>query len=229
MTPLEVLIREEIATHGPMTVARYMDLCLSHPKHGYYRTRDPFGATGDFVTAPEISQMFGELIGAWIAQVWLDQGSPKGHLVELGPGRGTLMADILRVGSKVPGFRESLAVTLVETSPTLRKTQQNVITDAQWSDALDDIPPGPTFLIANEFFDALPFQQFQRIDEMWMERCIDVRDGVLAQVLKPLEGLPPGSLPASDSDGTIRELAPARTEIAPVSYTHLTLPTIYSV
>ena len=121
MTPLEAEIRRIIAIDGPIPVDRYMELCLGHPQHGYYVTRDPFGAAGDFVTAPEVSQMFGEMIGAWAATVWRQMGSPRNvRLIEMGPGRGTLMADALRAAKALPEFHAALSVHLVETSPVLR-------------------------------------------------------------------------------------------------------------
>ncbi len=137
--------------------------CLLHPTHGYYTTREPFGAQGDFTTAPEISQMFGELIGLCLAQCWLDQGAPAPFtLAELGPGRGTLMADLLRATRNVPGFHAAARVILVEASPRLRALQRKTLGDhpAEWTDSLDDLPEAPLFLVANEFFDALPIRQF---------------------------------------------------------------------
>jgi NADH dehydrogenase [ubiquinone] 1 alpha subcomplex assembly factor 7 len=128
MTPLEAEIRSVIAADGPIPVSRYIALCLGHPQHGYYVTRDPLGAAGDFTTAPEISQMFGELIGAWAATVWRQMGAPSHlNLVELGPGRGTLTADALRATHAVPDFRAAVAVHLVETSPALRARQQAML------------------------------------------------------------------------------------------------------
>ena len=124
MTPLAALLADRIGQDGPMTVASYMAECLMHPAHGYYTTRPPFGAKGDFVTAPEISQMFGELIGLSLAQAWLDQGAPaRFTLAELGPGRGTLMADVLRATRAVPGFHAALHLMLHESSPALRAEQ----------------------------------------------------------------------------------------------------------
>ncbi|HET7409109.1 MAG TPA: SAM-dependent methyltransferase, partial [Paracoccaceae bacterium] len=155
MTPVEELLRREIAETGPLTVARYMELCLAHPTLGYYATRDPLGAAGDFVTAPEISQMFGEVIGAWVATMWQAMGRPAFRLVELGPGRGTLMADALRVLAAA-GAREAAEPWLVETSPTLRAEQARRVPEARWAARLDDVPEGPFVLIANEFLDALP-------------------------------------------------------------------------
>lgn len=161
MTDLERQIRAEIAQTGPMPVSRYMELCLTHPEHGYYVKRGPFGVDGDFTTAPEISQMFGELIGLWLLQVWQDQGCPAPiRLVELGPGRGTLMADALRAASMVPAFGEAADLWLIEVSPRLRALQFAKLPEAQWADRLEEVPDGPTLLVANEFFDALPIRQF---------------------------------------------------------------------
>jgi NADH dehydrogenase [ubiquinone] 1 alpha subcomplex assembly factor 7 len=174
-------IARMIALDGPITVERYMALCLSHPQYGYYMTRDPLGLEGDFVTAPEISQMFGELIGLWAAQVWLDRGCPAPlRLIELGPGRGTLMADALRAARVAPGFLEALSVDLVETSPVLVDKQKRVLADVpvkcQWHAALDTVPPGPAIVIANEFFDALPLRQFVRQEGAWHERLVGLGD-----------------------------------------------------
>ncbi|MCB5200386.1 SAM-dependent methyltransferase [Loktanella sp. TSTF-M6] len=169
-----------IATDGPMTLADYMSTCLLDPIDGYYATRDPFGAAGDFITAPEISQMFGELIGLALAQAWMDQGSPKRFsLAEPGPGRGTLMADILRATARVPGFRDAAEVHLIEASPVLRAAQAQLVPDAIWLDHLDALPAQPLFLVANEFFDALPIRQFQRDDRGWRERVVGLSDGAL--------------------------------------------------
>ena len=158
-TPLFAEIRDEIVEAGPMSLARYMALCLGHPVHGYYRTRDPLGARGDFVTAPEISQMFGELIGIWIAVTWASMGGPSDLvLTELGPGRGTLMADALRaLGRAAPDFQP--AVHLVETSPLLRAAQASRLgaVSPTWHDGIETLPEGPMIVVANEFFDALPF------------------------------------------------------------------------
>lgn len=181
MTTLGDLLVARIARTGPITIADYMAECLMHPDHGYYVTRDPFGADGDFITAPEISQMFGELIGLSLAQTWLDQGSPAPcTLAELGPGRGTLMADILRATAQVPGFHDAVTVHFVETSPVLRARQSEQVPNAQWHDHIDTLPDAPLLLIANEFFDALPIRQFLRDGTGWRERMIGASDGHLA-------------------------------------------------
>lgn len=166
-----------IALEGPITVERYMSLCLQH----YYATRDPLGAAGDFTTAPEISQMFGELIGLWILEVWNGMGRPNPcRLVELGPGRGTLMADLLRATRLLPDFRAAASVHLVETSPALRQRQQATLASSglnvAWHDRIGDVPPGPTLLVANEFFDALPVRQFVATERGWCERLVGLAD-----------------------------------------------------
>ncbi len=177
------LLSARIAASGPISVADYMAECLMHPEHGYYSTRDPFGAAGDFTTAPEISQMFGELIGLALAQNWLDQGAPAPFtLAELGPGRGTLMGDILRATKAVPGFHAALRLHLVEASPTLRDKQRATLTsfDVIHCDSVDDLPDAPLFLVANEFFDALPIRQFIRQEGGWRERLVGLEGGKLA-------------------------------------------------
>ena len=197
-SPLETEIRRRIAARGPISVAEYMALCLAHPQHGYYTTRDPFGVRGDFITAPEVSQMFGELIGLWMASVWREMGAPRPvHVVELGPGRGTLMADALRAMKTVPGLREALIVHLVEISPVLRAKQEQALETAGvpvlWHAALDEIAEGPALIVANEFFDALPVHQAVKDADAWHERRVGVdAAGKLQFVLttEPLADLP---------------------------------------
>jgi SAM-dependent MidA family methyltransferase len=177
MTPLEQEIRRIIAFDGPMPIAEYMRTCLGHPKYGYYVTRDPLGPLGDFTTAPEVSQMFGELIGAWAAAVWLDMGSPTHvNLVELGPGRGTLMADALRSAKVLPAFRAAVAVHLVELSDVLAAKQRETLGAADvpvtWHRDLRAIPDGPAIVLANEFFDALPIHHAVRGEQGWHERVV---------------------------------------------------------
>ena len=175
MTELAAILIRRIAAAGPMTLADYMAECLLHPDHGYYATRDPFGAGGDFTTAPEISQMFGELLGLCLAQAWMDQGSPAPFtLAEPGPGRGTLMADVLRATRGVPGFHAAAQVVLIEASPTLRQVQRDTLKGhpVTWADSIADLPDAPLFLIANEFFDALPIRQFTRRGQGWAETVV---------------------------------------------------------
>lgn len=201
MTALADILRRQIAAEGPMTVAEFMTQCLLHPRHGYYITRDPLGLSGDFTTAPEISQMFGELLGLLLAQVWMDQGAPASFtLAELGPGRGTLMADILRATTRVPGFHSGANLHLVEASPVLRAVQAQNLPDATWHDTADTLPNDkPLFIVANEFFDALPIRQFLRHPKGWAERVIGLDGDTLAFGLTP-----PAPLAALDAllDGT---------------------------
>lgn len=173
---LQEHLKQRIQSGGPISVADYMQDCLLHPSLGYYTTRDPLGRGGDFTTAPEISQMFGELIGLALAQSWLDRGAPAPFtLCELGPGRGTLMADALRATATVPGFQDAARLHLVEASPTLRTHQVQTLSgyDPHWHDTAQTLPDdAPLFLIANEFFDALPIRQFVRAETHWRERRI---------------------------------------------------------
>ncbi|MEM8655194.1 MAG: SAM-dependent methyltransferase [Pseudomonadota bacterium] len=185
---LRDLLIARIAGQGPITVADYMAEALLHPTYGYYSTRDPLGAQGDFTTAPEISQMFGELVGLSLAQSWLDQGAPTPFtLAELGPGRGTLMADILRATARVPGFHDAARITLVEASRTLRNAQGANLSayETTYVDTADALPDTPLWLVANEFFDALPIRQFQRDGDGWRERCVGLSDGALTFGLSP--------------------------------------------
>lgn len=210
--PLAEKLRRLIELNGPMSVADYMAHCLTDPRHGYYATRDPLGAGGDFVTAPEVSQMFGELLGAWLVHVWRLGGAPAAvRLVELGPGRGTLMADMLRVANRAPEFMRGASVHLVETSPALRAKQAATLAKsgmiAEWHDRFSDVSDGPLLLVANEFFDALPARQFVRASGEWRERVVGIApDGRLSL------GVGPGRLsdgPAAP-DGAIFETSPAR-------------------
>ena len=186
MTPLERALRDRILAEGPITVEAYMDACNSY----YYATRDPLGARGDFTTAPEISQMFGELVGAWLADCWARAGKPTDAVyVELGPGRGTLASDALRV-MRSAGLAPQ--VHFVETSPVLRKAQAVAVPNATWHDGLASLPEAPLLAVANEFLDALPVRQFV--------------DGVERKVVAVGAGL------ALDRDGEVIELSPARSE-----------------
>jgi SAM-dependent MidA family methyltransferase len=216
MTPLGERIAARIAEAGPMRLDAYMALCLGDPELGYYATRDPLG--GDFVTAPEISQMFGEIVGAWVAQVWADAGRPAPFvLAELGPGRGTLMRDLLRVARRVPGLGEAAAVWLVETSPVLKARQAETLAGeaVAWAADVRALPEGPLIAVANEFFDALPIRQFQRVEPFWRERVVGGRDGALAFAWDR-----PRPEPRLDArfplvpDGAIVEVCPAAEAIA---------------
>jgi NADH dehydrogenase [ubiquinone] 1 alpha subcomplex assembly factor 7 len=178
-SPLESEIRRLIGVAGPMPLAEYMRLCLTHPQFGYYVNRDPLGAGGDFITSPEISQMFGELIGLWMAAVWRQMGAPQDvRVIELGPGRGSLMHDALRAAKVVSGFRSAIVVHLVEISPALQQVQERRLQDLDvpvlWHAALEDVPGGASIVIANEFIDALPVHQAVKQNDGWHERVVDI-------------------------------------------------------
>jgi NADH dehydrogenase [ubiquinone] 1 alpha subcomplex assembly factor 7 len=215
VTPLEKIIIEMIEAEGPMPLDRYMSLCLGHPQYGYYMTRDPFGAAGDFTTAPEISQVFGELIGVWCVNAWKTIGSPSPFaLVELGPGRGTLMADLLRAAKAAPEFSAAARVHLVEMSPVLKAMQleklgQTVI----WHESVGTLPEMPTIFVANEFFDALPIQQFEVRDGKCFERCVGIENGALKIGLVPA--------PARKSANGIYEVSTISNEIASKLASHI--------
>lgn len=233
-------LRRRIRAEGPLTVAAFMAEALGHPEHGYYVTADRLGAAGDFVTAPEISQMFGELIGLWCADTWARLGAPAPvALAELGPGRGTLMADALRALRVVPAFRAALSLHLVETSPVFRRLQAlrlGEVAQPVWHDDVGTLPDGPLLVIANEFFDALPIRQFQKTAHGWVERCVGLvpagddgagENGEIGAggadepgfrfVLDPRPGLGRLLVPAAVRDapvGSVVELAPAAQAIA---------------
>ena len=181
MSALEALIRRTIRERGPLDVGAYMQLAMAHPTLGYCATRDPFGREGDFVTAPEISQVFGELLGAALARRWLDMGSPDPVLLaEMGPGRGTLMADAWRATRGVPGFHRAAGLHLVETSRRLRELQAARLggVPVEWHDSLATLPEeAPLLLVANELLDALPVRQFERGLAGWRERLVTLTPG----------------------------------------------------
>lgn len=199
MTPLHRRLLAEIDAAGPIGIDRYMELALGDPQHGYYTTRDPFGSAGDFTTAPEISQVFGEVVAAWLVDRWRAMGAPDPVLlVELGPGRGTLMADILRAARVDPGCAAALDPHLVETSPILRALQQWTLAAHRvaWHDTLKTVPHAPMLLVANEFFDALPVRQWRRSRTGWRERCVG-RDGSGALAVMDRAGGQPAFPPPS--------------------------------
>jgi NADH dehydrogenase [ubiquinone] 1 alpha subcomplex assembly factor 7 len=205
VTPLEKIITELIEIEGPMPIDRYMALCLGHPTLGYYMSRDPFGASGDFTTAPEISQLFGEMIGVWCVNTWMSLGQPSPFaLVELGPGRGTLMADLLRVAKASPEFSAAVEIHMVEMSPVLQAMQREKLGDqVTWHASIESLPNMSTIFLANEFFDALPIQQFQTLNGAGYERRIGL-------------GLKIGLVPASkrsEEDG-VYEVSPISRAIA---------------
>jgi NADH dehydrogenase [ubiquinone] 1 alpha subcomplex assembly factor 7 len=209
MNELGRSIARRIALTGPITIADFMAEALGHPTHGYYRRARPLGAAGDFTTAPEISQMFGELVGAWLADRWQAMDKPSVvRLVELGPGRGTLMADALRATRGVPGFHAALDLHLVETNNVLRDEQKARLAafTPQWHERLDTVPGGPLLLVANEFFDALPVRQFHRTARGWTERMVGLApDGetltlALAPGVSPFASLLPDASTGAEAE-----------------------------
>lgn len=223
---LAKLLAARIRRDGPLSVAGFMSAALTEPDLGYYMTGDPFGSAGDFITAPEVSQVFGELIGLWCAQCWQAMGAPQViNLVELGPGRGTLMADALRAARVLPAFRAAIRVHLVETSPSLKARQRETLNGeaATWHADLGSLPKAPMLVIANEFFDALPVRQLARGPEIWFERLVSLSpvstdekpafaftNGVAA---KETVEMIPASLRQS-AVGTLVEISPAVTAVA---------------
>jgi len=210
MSALEDIIKQQIRLNGPMNMAEYMGLCLGHPEHGYYMRRNPLGQEGDFTTAPEISQMFGELIGAWLADSWMQLGSPdKFILLECGPGRGTLMADALRATKAVKGFHEAMQLHMLEMSPTLKASQQAALEgyDATWHMTLESVPTdSPLLVLGNEFLDALPVRQIVLRDTGWAEKVIniDINDTLRLYEIEADEGvkqlIPPMLIPPQLGD-----------------------------
>jgi SAM-dependent MidA family methyltransferase len=224
-TPLARKIRRLIEADGPLTVAQYMAICLGDPEHGYYVTRDPIGAAGDFITAPEVNQMFGEIVGSWLVHAWRLAGSPSPvRLVELGPGRGTLMADIFRVAKSVPEFFEAISVYLVEQSPVLRAQQAAKLSAARvqatWCADFEEVPKGALLLVANEFFDALPIRQFMRMDDVWRERVVgldaagELAFGIGAGMIETLRREPEAALSIQGDATESLEIRPAADAIA---------------
>jgi len=218
VNPLQRHLVERIRATGPLTIADYMAEALGHPRYGYYMTRDPLGARGDFITAPEISQVFGELIGLWCADSWERLGRPNPViLAELGPGRGTLMADALRALRVAPQFRHALRLHLVETSPVLRQAQAAALAAAApvWHESLADLPEGPLILVANEFLDALPVRQFLRRDDFWHERRVALAgDG--ASLAFAIDTAPAAAPPMRHdaAPGSVCEVRPAALSLA---------------
>ncbi len=205
---------EQITLEGPMPLDAYMARCLLDPIDGYYTKNAALGADGDFITAPLISQMFGEMIGVWVAQTWLSMGSPSPvRLVEIGGGDGTLMSDILRVAERVPGLCKAVQVTMVEISPPLRALQAKQVPDAVFVPSLDGVAEDmPVIVVANELLDCLPARQFIRAETGWFERCIGLQAGTLAFGLIPAgEDFIP---PFEAAIGDLVEISPAQTRLA---------------
>ena len=212
------LIDMQIRTNGPMSIATYMGLCLTHPRLGYYKSADPLGAQGDFITAPEVSQMFGELIGFFLVNLWQQLKEPRSFtLLELGPGRGTLMSDVMRVAQRAEGFSNAAHLQLFETNPALKSEQEKRLGQylPYWADKLDAVSDDPLLVVANEFFDALPIRQFVRGEDGWHERQVGLREGKRALGLSPTP-LPGDLLPEAVRDapvGSIYEAAIAGGEV----------------
>jgi len=216
MSALAAHLRELITLEGPLTLERFMGLALGHPTMGYYMTRDPLGLQGDFTTAPEISQMFGELIGLWAAETWVAMGAPpKLRLIELGPGRGTLMQDALRAASVVPAFAQAIHAHMVETSPALIQLQRATLARSgvpvSWHGAIETIPPGPAIVIANEFFDALPVRHYVKNDGAWRERLVGLDNH--GRFTFGLSRQAEPSIRAQAPEGSIIEICPAGQQI----------------
>jgi NADH dehydrogenase [ubiquinone] 1 alpha subcomplex assembly factor 7 len=213
-TPLALALKARIRTGGPISVAEYMRACLTDPEHGYYAKRPAIGAAGDFITAPEISQIFGEIIGLWSAVVWEQMGRPAPRLVELGPGRGTLMRDVLRTTRRIAEFHAALTVDLVESNATLRAMQQDALRDEtvpiRWHDSANALTRsaggGGTILLANEFLDALPVEQLVFSEGEWWVRGVTLlgTDDFAFCTMDPAPQ-PPSLVSASPEDGDVFE------------------------
>ncbi len=216
MTPLEDRIRKLIRLNGPMSITDYFALCVGDPEHGYYSTRDPFGAAGDFTTAPEISQLFGEMIGLSLLLAWQARNRPRTvRLVEIGPGRGTLMTDVQRVlQSLAPDLAAAATAHLVETSERLRSIQQQTLKDApidcRWHADLDTVDDGFTLLFSNELFDAIPIRQFVKTDRGWRERTVTLGPDDTLQFQAGPSAIDVPDWAAGSDNGAVAEVAPAR-------------------
>jgi SAM-dependent MidA family methyltransferase len=222
-TPLAEKIKALIRMNGPISVTDYFALCLADPEFGYYKTRDPFGRGGDFVTAPEVSQLFGEMIGIFLVHAWRKHLMPKRavRIAEIGPGRGTMMADILRVVSKIaPELYDAATVHLVETSPALTGIQAETLAAhrdrVHWHLGFDDIPQGFLLLAANEFFDAVPIRQFVKTSSGFRERLVGLDASGDLTFAAGVTGIDPSLLPSGhrhQPPGAVAELAPARSGV----------------
>ncbi|GIL02340.1 MAG: ATP synthase subunit beta [Alphaproteobacteria bacterium] len=218
MTPLANRIAALIEATGPISLAQYMAICLADPRHGYYATRPAIGANGDFVTAPQVSQMFGEIIAVWCVAAWRTLASPSRLvLAEAGPGTGALMADLARAARSFPDFAAALELVLIESSAAMAAHQRAALAGSglpvSWVAALDDLPGGPLVLIANEFLDALPVRQFVKAGAAWRERSIGLDDKSRLAWRLGAALIDPALLPAgaaAEPDGAVFEAAPAR-------------------
>ena len=216
-------LRDRIREAGPVSIAQFMTEALFDPRDGFYATKDPIGAGSDFITAPEISQMFGELVGLWAAQSWMDMGKPSPfHFIELGPGRGTMMADALRAARTVPGFMDAARIVLIEASAALKAVQAQTLgpsgAQISWVDRLEAVPAGPSIVAGNEFLDCLPVRQAIKRDGQWHERMVGLdADGerfvfVLGPPLGVDETLVPAPLRDTPEDSLV-ELRPGDLQV----------------
>ena len=226
--PLLSIIKRMIKSSGPLSIAQYMQLCHSHPEHGYYATNNPIGSAGDFITAPEISQMFGEMIALWAIGAWQALGKPTQiQIAELGPGRATLMADFLRAAKSVPEFAIAIKIKLIETSTklaTIQKTKLGDEIDIEWLETVEQLEPKPTLIIANEFLDAIPFRQFVKLQGQWLENCVGLDEHDDLAFVATHAGLANSILPVGYEDeraGSVFETAPAREAIASALSHHI--------
>ncbi|MGH1375884.1 MAG: class I SAM-dependent methyltransferase [Alphaproteobacteria bacterium] len=220
-------LKDHMVRYGSMTLGAFFELCVSDPQYGYYAQKEPFGRRGDFTTAPEISQMFGEMVGAWVFDVWQKMNKPDAfNLVEFGPGRGTLMKDIVRVTTKDEAFKQAVHVTLIDTSPTLRQVQKDALSEynVNWSTGLSEISAAiPSILIGNEFLDALPIEQLTRNENGWQKRVVKYDEtqecfsfGWEDAGVELIE-----LLPTKTQSHQIYEIAPARCEFIKDACAHL--------
>ena len=230
--PLRQKILREIAASGPMPISQYMHVCNSHPQHGYYATGQPLGKTGDFVTAPEISQMFGELIAIWAIGAWQAIGAPNPvQIVEFGPGRATLMRDFIRTIAQTSNFFQAININLIETSATLKKVQKQTLAESplrndaiKWHETIDGLDPKATIFIANEFLDALPFRQFVKAKNRWLEVCVGIDANSQLAFVPGTTTIDEDILPLgheSEAEGAVFEYAPARESIISAITDHL--------
>ncbi len=218
-TPLATKIKSLIRANGPLSVTDYFAICLADPEYGYYKTRNPFGTDGDFVTAPEVSQLFGEMLGVFMVIAWRRHGEPQPvRFVEVGPGRGTMMSDMLRVIARIaPALYEAATVHLVETSGRLREVQRKTLAGYEdkitWHESFDEVPAGFVLVAANELFDAIPIRQFVKTPTGFRERMVGLDADDKLTFAVGVSGIDPALLPTAGNlppDGTIFEIAPAR-------------------
>ncbi|MCF6123104.1 class I SAM-dependent methyltransferase [Mesorhizobium sp. M7A.F.Ca.CA.001.07.2.1] len=222
MTRLKTRIVDLIEALGPIPINEYMAMCLFDPADGYYTTREPFGAAGDFITAPEISQMFGELVAVWMYQAWQASGRPlPATIAEIGPGRGTLMKDMLRTLSRLdPDLASGATFAMIETSPRLTEVQKQTLGATPfavgWHETIETLPQQPLFIVGNELFDAVPIRQFLRAGAGWRERVVGLDETNDLCFFAGAGSVDPTLLPADATQapqGSIAEVAPARTAL----------------